>query len=78
MIEPTKYTPIEFSILGVGAVLLEQLRPGDTVSSLWDKVRSNRHVRTFDRFAEALTLLFAANVLAMRDGVLIATRRLVS
>ena len=75
MIEPTKYMPIEFSLLGVGAVLLEQLGPTDTVSSLWDKVRSNEQVRTFDRFAEAITLLYAANLIAMRGGVLVKSRR---
>ena len=54
---PTKYVPIEFSVLGVAATIIAEMRSNDTVSSLWDRLADNPQVRTFDRFAAALTLL---------------------
>ena len=67
---PNKYVPIGFSIIGVASLLLARARPNDTVSTLWDRVSSEPQVRTFDRYAEALTLLFAANLIDLRRGVL--------
>lgn len=71
---PTKYVPITFSILGVCAVLADKLRPNDTVSTLWDRVRDNERVRTFDRFVEGLTLLYAGRIICMSKGVLQFTK----
>jgi hypothetical protein len=67
---PTKYVTIEFSIVGVASLLLTQVRANDTVSTLWDRVSGEPQVRTFDRYADALTLLFAANLVDLRRGVL--------
>lgn len=67
---PDKYVPVEFSTFGVAALLMERLRPGDTVSSLWDRVRDEEAIRTFDRFSVALTLLHAGNLVRMDGGVL--------
>jgi hypothetical protein len=66
---PSKYVPIEFSLVGVAARLIEEIGPNETVSSLWDRVKGVGEVRTFDRFAEALTLLFAAQIISMDKGV---------
>ncbi|MCK1513066.1 hypothetical protein IVB22_10870 [Bradyrhizobium sp. 190] len=71
---PTKYVPIDSSILGVASILLGDLGSNDTVSSLWDRVRTMPQVRTFDRYAEALTLLFAARIVDLRRGILVQTR----
>jgi hypothetical protein len=67
---PSKYVPVELSILGVCALLVSQLLSNDTVSSLWDRVRNEPRVRTFDRFATALTVLFAGSILTLDRGVL--------
>jgi hypothetical protein len=67
---PTKYVPIDYSLVGVASLLLEFAMPNDTVSSLWDRLRGNQKIRTFDRFADALTLLFTANVIYLQDGVI--------
>jgi len=71
---PTKYVPVEYSIVGLSAALLERLSPNDTVSTLWDRVRDDERVRTFDRFAEALTLLYALHLLKLDGGVLLRRR----
>lgn len=67
---PNKYIPVTFSLLGVSAFVAESLKPNDTVSSLWDRVRVDQRVRTFDRYAEALTLLFAGGLLILDKGIL--------
>lgn len=67
---PTKYVPIEFSVLGVAATIIAEMRSNDTVSSLWDRLADNSQVRTFDRFAAALTLLYAGSVVSLEGGIL--------
>jgi hypothetical protein len=71
---PTKYVPIDSSILGVASILLGDLGSNDTVSTLWDRVRTMPQIRTFDRYAEALTLLFAARIVDLRLGILVHIR----
>ncbi len=56
--------------MGVAAFLIESLGANDTVSSLWDRVRHDERVRSFDRFANALTTLFAGHVVLLDKGVL--------
>lgn len=67
---PSKYVPVEHSTVGVAALLVASMRFNDTVSSLWDRVRHDERVRTFDRFASALTILFAGHVIRIDKGVL--------
>ena len=71
---PTKYVPIDSCILGVASILLGDLGSNDTVSTLWDRVRTLPQVRTFDRYAEGLTLLFAARMVNLRRGILVHIR----
>jgi hypothetical protein len=71
---PTKYVHIDSSILVVASILLGDLGSNDTVSTLWDRVRTMPQVRTFDRYAEALTLLFAARIVDLRRGILVHIR----
>jgi hypothetical protein len=70
---PTKYVPIDSSVLGVSSLLLNCMVSNDTVSTLWDRVRTMPQVRTFDRYADALTLLFAARIIDMQHGTLVRT-----
>lgn len=67
---PSKYVPVEHSTLGVAAFIIRSLGASDTVSSLWDRVRHDPRVRSFDRFARALTLLFAGRIIRLEKGVL--------
>lgn len=66
---PNKYVPIDYSLVGIASLLLEALRPNDTISALWDRVSTDQKIRTFDRFADGLTLLFTAQLINLRDGV---------
>lgn len=70
LVLPTKYVSVDFSILGVSAVVASQMRANDTVSTLWDRVSDDTRVRTFERFAAALTLLFAIKLVEVDKGIL--------
>lgn len=67
---PNKYVTVDYSTIGLTAILLEALQPNDTVSSLWDRVSRDQRIRTFERFADAATLAFAGGLLRLDCGVL--------
>jgi hypothetical protein len=69
-IRPDKYVPMEYSILGVAFAILPMINKNDTVSTLWERVKVNETIRTFDRFAEALTVLFACKLVSIENGIL--------
>lgn len=67
---PNKYVPVSHSLLGVCAHIADNMKPNDTVSTLWDRVRRDERIRTYDRYAEALALLFAGGLVSLDGGVL--------
>lgn len=67
---PNRHVPLDYSILGVAAIAVREIQPNDTVSTLWDRLSSNERVLTFDRFAAALTMLFAVRALEFNGEVL--------
>ncbi len=75
MILPTKYLKLKNSLIGLGAVLLQNINGKQTVSLLWDKTKDLEDVRTFERFTLALDLLFALGLIKFEDGVLIRCKK---
>lgn len=71
MILPTKHIHEENALIGVGATLLRFMGQPTTVSSLWDRVRHEPNVGTFERFALATNLLFLIGAVDLRDGLLV-------
>lgn len=71
---PNKYMPISQSLIGIASLLIEKTGENDTVSSLWEKVKKDEKIRTFDRYAEALTLLYAGGIIKLDNGVLALKR----
>ena len=70
MILPSKHISEEKALIGVGAVLLAELRSPQTVTSLWEKVRTHRSVGTFERFVLALDMLYITGVVSMSNGLI--------
>ena len=70
MILPTKHISTSHSLLGVGAIILEQLYQPKTVSSLWNAVATIPEVATFERFVLTLDLLYAIGAIEMEMGLL--------
>lgn len=70
MILPTKHIPQNEALIGVGATVLSHLDTPRTVSSLWDRLKAEPNVGTFERFVLATNLLFVIGAIDLRDGLL--------
>ena len=72
---PTKHISPCSSLLGVGSLLLNELDTEQTVSRLWERVRTRDVVGTFDRFVLALDLLHALGAVETSEGLLVRARQ---
>lgn len=70
MILPSKHISEDQALLGIGAVLLQEIRQPQTVTSLWERVRTYKTVGTFERFVLALDLLYIAGVITLTRGMI--------
>ncbi|UXN59093.1 ABC-three component system middle component 6 [Phyllobacterium zundukense] len=73
MILPTKHIPQNEALIGVGATLLAHLSGPMTVSGLWERLRSERNVGTFERFVLASSLLYLIGTIDIKDGLIVRT-----
>lgn len=71
MILPTKHISQDEALLGVGATLLKWLDRPQTVSGLWERVRAEPNVGTFERFVLASNLLYLIGAIDLRDGLIV-------
>ncbi len=70
MILPSKHISEEQALLGIGGVLLTHLEKSQTITSLWEKVRENHAVGTYERFVLALDLLYITGVVNLKNGLI--------
>lgn len=70
MILPTKHITPERSLLGVSALILQYLNHPQTLSRLWDQVRSLPVIGSYDRFILALDLLYLMEAITFDEGLL--------
>jgi hypothetical protein len=81
MILPTKRLPQDRALLAVGADVLTMLARPQTVSKLWDELKTRRSEQIlstplpFDWFLISLSLLFAMGAVELRNGRLHRARR---
>ncbi len=73
MILPTKHIPQNEALIGVGATLLAHLSGPMTVSDLWERLRSEPNVGTFERFVLASNLLYIIGAIDVKDGLIVRT-----
>lgn len=73
MILPTKHIPQNEALIGVGATVLAQLSGPMTVSGLWERLRGEPNVGTFERFVLAANLLFLIGAIDIKDGLVVRT-----
>jgi hypothetical protein len=69
MILPDKSTPLSNSILGKGYLILDELETGQTVSSLWEKVKAKQEIRTFENFLLTMDFLFSIGLIRIEQGI---------
>ena len=71
MILPNKNIYLRNSLLGLGAIILEKLHRGDTVSSLWERVRNDTEINTFEKYILTLDFLYVVKAVDIKAGILI-------
>lgn len=71
MILPTKHIPQNEALIGVGATVLSHLQGPRTVSDLWERLRSEPNVGTFERFVLAANLLYMIGAIEMENGLIV-------
>ncbi len=71
MILPDKNIRLENSLFGMGAHILSELSGSDTVSSLWEKVKTGTPINSFEKFVLTLDFLFLLNLIKLQEGILI-------
>ncbi|MCA9178174.1 MAG: hypothetical protein KDB14_27105 [Planctomycetales bacterium] len=70
MILPSKHIPAEQALIGVGAAVLRYIERQQTITSLWDKVRDEPVVGTFERFILGLDFLYVMGVIDLSKGMI--------
>lgn len=70
MILPTKHIPQHEALIGVGATLLAHLNTPVTVSGLWERIKKEPNVGTFERFVLAANLLYIIGAIDLKDGII--------
>ena len=75
MILPSKRVSQNQSLIGVGAALLKKIGEPQTVTNLWETVREEDTIGTFERFVLALDMLHIAGAVALKDGLIVRVRK---
>ena len=70
MILPNKHIKTRNSILGIGAVLLGDLKRPQTVTQLWEQANKVPEIESFEKFSLALDFLFLINAIEFNKGLL--------
>jgi hypothetical protein len=70
MILPDKNILLQYSILGSGANILKVLNKPETVSSLWEKLKNEREIQSFEKFVLTLDFLYAMNIVELSNGLI--------
>jgi len=69
MILPTKHISQNEALLGVGATVLSHLSEAMTVSGLWERIRNEPNVGTYERFILASNLLYIIGAIDIQNGL---------
>ena len=67
---PDKTIRVEYSVIGIGAIILQSMNYTESVSSLWEKAKLNSEINTFEKFVSGLIVLFSIGAISYNDGVL--------
>jgi len=67
---PDKTIRLQYSLLGVGGVLVRYMNGPETVTSLWNKVRNLDGLNTYEKYISGLTLLYSLNAIRLENGIL--------
>ena len=70
MIFPNKNIRLEYSLLGCGAMVLRAMQKGDTVSALWERVREEKTIVSYEKFILTLDYLYMIGAIQLDGGII--------
>ena len=70
MILPSKHVSENVSLIAASTAVLRHLKQPATVTLLWERVRTDRSVATYERFILALDLLYIAGTIRLHQGTI--------
>lgn len=71
MILPDKNIRLKYSLLNCGAFILSKFNEPQTLSSLWNKVRVNEELMSYEKFLLTLDFLYMLQAIRLQNGLLI-------
>ena len=74
MILPSKHISQDQCLIGIGAILLDRIDRPQTVTNLWEAVRKQKEIGTYERFVLGLDMLYIIKAIAMEDGLIVKVK----
>ena len=75
MILPSKHISQDQALIGIGAILLKEIDQPQTVTSLWETVREEDAIGTFERFVLALDMLHIIGAVSLENGLIVRVKQ---
>ena len=75
MILPNKYIQEKESLIGVGAILLENLSVESSITVLWDNVKNSSFIGNYERFILGLDFLFILGLVDIKEDKIVKVIR---
>ena len=70
MMLPDKTIKTSYSLLGVGAMLLQKTSHSDTISSLWEKVKREETTNSYEKYIKGLIFLYSIGAISLEHGII--------
>lgn len=67
---PDKTIKTSYSLLGIGALMLQKASPSETVSSLWEKVKKEETINSYEKYIKGLVFLYTIGAITYERGIL--------
>lgn len=74
MILPTKHIAAHEALIGAGALILQQVRDSVSLSGLWEAVKSDAAVQTYERFILTLDMLYIIGAIDVEGHMIVRVR----
>lgn len=70
MIYPNKTIELKYTLLGVGSLIITELKTPQTASSLWERIRTREEIGTFEKYVLTLDFLYLLGLVKMDNGII--------
>lgn len=75
MILPTKHITADEALIGAGALVLEKTYKPVALSRLWENVKTNSSIQTYERFILTLYMLHIIGAIEMKDATIMRIKK---